>query len=781
VSRRLAALIAAVLGTVSCLATTPVDASPREEYTGTHFGANNMPPGCERDSLKTFRDNACYHMRSGLNGLDSPQVDVLILVPLSPTAERDMRIMRQAVEMWEAGIHNLAPQMGLHWLGDGMQFHVVVDVIDLTGKKGGEFTTYPIVDPEIVVIASNPIGAAGIGVDPVATVGGIFGRGDTPCTGLRNPFDLEAWQALPGFDSHHEARSGTYVEDCAGAGGNICFAVNSSQDPAPRSFNENFNLFDLVAHEFGHCLTLGHVGDGAEGPWAKVPTNDIMAYSDDPVGLNKCVSTLDVETVATRMSRYLDVNRDRKVTAADLLLVNDQPGDGMNSFQTQHPRDHWYASSTGNPAECPQPDLGLFPGARTNWEPDPVGTDEPVLTITDPSDGRTALDGTVIVAGAVSHLDKSRPTKAAAHVEDEDNDGRSAATEITSVDVEVKPSTLEATIHLENLPRMSVTSASTTAYSVTVNGRRFDSFVRLRPLDGGPLTWDTGRSAYMPRGSSTWDANANTVTFHLPHDYLRANGVLAPLKVSSRSHTGSTGVLIPDDQAPNANRTIGVTSARMLATSGAVLAAESKTVNFTRPGGNTFKATDSDLGFRNGMTAHKFTLDVPEGSDVSVKLEWKDTFTELDLAVTGSAATNVRTSGPPETVDLTKAKGRLEISVIPFIVPNTNGVSYTLSAVIGPKSARDGDGDGVADDKDVCLTIKGDGADGCPIKAYERIHLYVDGVKTAVQTVDTANGPDRFGIMVELGPGTHTLKLDWEAFGKVLTSESVKVSRPLRR
>src|SRR5690606_29563218 len=103
--------------------------------------------------------------------------------------------------------------------------------------------------------------------------------------------------------------SGTYVEDCGGAGGNVCFAVNGAIDPDPTRMDV-FGLFDLVSHEVGHCLTLGHVGDGAEGDWGVVPRNDIMAYDPAPHGLTKCVSTLDVEVFATRMSRYLDVDGD---------------------------------------------------------------------------------------------------------------------------------------------------------------------------------------------------------------------------------------------------------------------------------------------------------------------------------------------------------------------------------------------------------------------------------------------------------------------------------------
>jgi hypothetical protein len=356
------------------LGSVTASASPGENYSGPYFGADNFPPGCIRDMSQKNPQNICHHMRTGLNALDSPKVDVLVMVPVSPTAERDMRIMRQSVEMWEGGIDYLAGQMGLGWLASGMDFHITVDYFDLTGDGGGEFTTYPIVDPEIVVIASNPVGGVGIGIDPVDFV--FTNENLVPCHNVRNPFDFQYWENLPGFNNHHQQRTGTYVEDCGGAGGNICFAINGAIDPVPGQIDV-FNLFDLVSHEFGHCLTLGHVGDGAEGEWGVVPTNDIMAYSSDPPGLNKCVSTLDVEGVAIRMSRYLDVNGDGRVDGADRLLANDQIGEGGNPFQVQHPADHLYASGTGSPLDCPQPDLGLVPGPRTDWEPTPVPTTQP--------------------------------------------------------------------------------------------------------------------------------------------------------------------------------------------------------------------------------------------------------------------------------------------------------------------------------------------------------------------------------------------------------------------
>ncbi|HWC15281.1 MAG TPA: thrombospondin type 3 repeat-containing protein [Actinomycetota bacterium] len=355
---------------------SPAEASPADSYSGPYFGADNFPPGCIRDMSRTNPNNICHHMRTDLNGLDSPKVDVLIMVPVSPTAERDMRIMRQSVEMWEGGIDYLSQEMGLDWLEQGMDFHVSVDYFDPVGGQGGEFTTYPIVDPEIVVIASNPVGGIGIGIDPVDFV--FTNENLVPCHNVANPFDFDYWEKLPGFSSHHEERSGTYVEDCGGKGGNICFAINGAIDPDPSTI-DFFGLFDLVSHEFGHCLTIGHVGDGAEGAWGVVPTNDIMAYSNDPPGLTKCVSTLDVEGVALRMSRYLDVNGSGAVDPRDRLLANDQVGQGRNPFQVQHPDDHLYASSTGDPRDCPQPDVGPVPGPRTDWTPEPAPQSGPDL------------------------------------------------------------------------------------------------------------------------------------------------------------------------------------------------------------------------------------------------------------------------------------------------------------------------------------------------------------------------------------------------------------------
>jgi hypothetical protein len=793
----IALLVALLVGVPAFLLTPPSTASPEDQYTGTHFGADNLPPGCIKSMSLTDPANVCYHMRTGMNGLDTPQVDVLVMVPVSPTAERDMRVMRQAVEMWEGGIDYLADQMHLGWM-KGVDFHITLDYVDLTGQgNGGEFTTYPVVDPEIVIIASNPVGGIGIGIDPVSNV---FGPDFMPCTGLANPFDFDAWDALPGFDRHHEERTGTYVAKCTqadgkteGTGGNVCFAVNGAIDPEPGTI-DFFNLFDLVSHEFGHCLTIGHVGDGAEGSWGVLPSNDIMAYSQDPPGGTKCVSTLDVEGIATTMSKYLDVNGDGGVTEADRVLANDQQGDGSNPFQVQHPRDHFYASATGSPLDCPQPDLGPVPGPRTAWTPTPTASYDPVLTVASPDDGATTDAAGVHVAGQLERRTIGGdpvPTSPTGTVDDADDDATTPQTEILSSDVAVTADDVVTTLHLADLwPTTAVTSP--VSYSTIIDGRQLDTFVRYPGVDDNPLTFDSAGGGYVPAesGGSTWDTTTKTVQIRISRDYLEKAGITAPYQVVTTANLGSIPETVPDDRAPDGRASIGVAAPSAALAPIPLAQRSTETRTFEHEGGNTFTTADSSLGNQLILVEtgapHTYTLDLPVASDVTFTLGWTgaDTGNDLDLTVTGAAdsGSTGATSSQPEVVHLSGAKGHLDVKVDPYLIADAaNGATYTLTADITPLEAGptdpDSDGDGVADSIDACPTQAGAGNDGCPIAAIEHVLVYVDGALAGTQDVDTANGPDGFDLPVTLSVGTHQLRTEWERRGKVLATDERTITR----
>lgn len=784
---RLAVLATTLPLSVAGLAAVPASASPADDYVGPYFGDSNLPPGCITDMSRDNPDNVCFHGKLGLNALDSPKVDVAVLVPASPTAERDLRILRQAAEAWEGGIDYLSGEMGLPWLRDGVDFHISPDVVGLT--EGDEVSTYPLYDPEIVILATNPVGGIGIGVDPTYLTDalGIMDENGVPCHNVQNPFSMDTWEGMPGYDGHHGAGGGTYVEDCRGAGGNVCFSVNGAIDPVPGR-TDTFSLFDLVLHETGHCLTLGHVGDGAEGAWGPVPTADIMAYSADPPGQSKCVSTLNVEAFATRMSRYLDVDGDGAVTDADHLDPNDLTGDGANPFQVQHPDDHLYASSTGSVFDCPQPDLGVIPGERTDWTPDPVETSDPVLTIGTPAHGHETTDGRVHVAGTVERRAKDAPpTSPTASHDDPDGDSLTPVTDLTDLQVEVTDLDVVATLKVDRLWPQDVVALP--KYGVSIGGREIESTIPDPRNPAGVVTYDHSMEANLPGEWSEWDATANTVTFRIPRSYLAAARITAPYDVfamTSYRSPSNMWTVLADDRAPDAGA-IGVaapgggaatTSTSSSSTSGGATAGGVlNPVALERPGGTTFTVTDSTLGTTGGP-GHEFTLQVPEKSTVELLLTWPDA-SDLDMRVTGAAQGSAASAGQPERLVMDDVQGVLDIVIDPYLVVGVPSTTYTLQATVVPDAPSGGgggtpvdtDGDGVVDDDDACPTVQGPASSGCPVPTDETITVYVDGVALASEDVESSNGPDTFALDVTIPTGTHEVRTVWRQDDEVLATD----------
>jgi hypothetical protein len=526
-------------------------------YNGAYFGANNFPPGCTRERGSTDPRNVCFHMKdlSGINPLDSTKIDVLILVPLGPTAERDMRIERQAVAMWDEGIHYLAPKMGLPWLNQ-VEFRVSTDYVDLDNPQ---IPPSSLVDPEIVIIGANPSAGTGAGLDPLNFVG----LDGVPCAPLERPFDLSYWQSLPGFQSHHSPKAGTYSEACGGQGGHVCMVVNGSQDPNP-AVVDWFDSFWLTSHEFGHCLTIGHLGDGGEGRvngefWGPVPYQEIMNYEGHgdtrssiggPPSYARCASTLDVEVFALRMSHFLDVNGDGHVGPDDVRVANDQVGsDDGGPMQVQHPSDYFYASPTGLPQDCPQPDLGAVPGKRPSWTPKPVNSLEAVLDV-DEVEGQ-------VVSGTVSErslFDPPAPTATSVTQRDDPGDATTAYTEIQSVTATASDTTLDAVIQVKKLYPLA--QGSQFSYSLVVNGMRLDSFV-LDPKKTEPQPLLSDGWEYV--GSTEWDVANGRVLIHVPRSLLRSFAISAPYQLSAiANYAGTVATAVHDDWAPEQGKTFGV-------------------------------------------------------------------------------------------------------------------------------------------------------------------------------------------------------------------------------
>lgn len=770
---------------------------PDEFYTGPHFGNGKLPAGCIVDRDPINPDNHCYHMKVGLNALDSPKVDVAVLIPISPAAERDMRVATQAVQMWDDGLHYLADQMDLPWLSQGFEMDVRTLLVPVD-DNGLPEDPIDLADPEIVVVVSNPVGGIGIGIDPTAFGGelGLYDDQGVPCAELSNPFSMDAWKARPGYDEHGGEPGGFYVEDCGGVGGNVCFAVNGAVDPVP-GVSDFFPLFDLVSHEFGHCLTLGHVGDGADGPWGPTPTNDIMAYSTDPPLVNKCVSTLDVEGFALRMSNYLDVNGDHTVDARDLLEPNDVEGDGLNSFQIQNPADHYYASSTGAPGDCPQPDLSLVPGAEGDFMPTAVATTKPKLTLGD----ITAKGGRLSVSGVAEHLPLGKqPTSYAGTVTDDSGDAYSPITDINGVQVKVSDTAVDAVIKVGQVWPV-VDGTSPVAYSLTIDGRRLDSFVPTGGLDDTPVVMDNGTGYYLPAGTATWDTTKNTVTFHVRRDYLADQSIKAPYNVYAVTgyHARSNDWVANDDLAPNA-RNLDLAAPTMGPETRDAPVATQVTTKTYEAGSGSFVPSDSTLGVGLISTVDSrdyVNVPVDYQSSVLVTLTWQgDAY--LGLRVGGGSSQKVIQSaddgGNVVKVLVPWARRDLTVTVDPQEIYDPTDYTLTVqrTTVIadgdhdgvpdvadncptakGPSAGAgcpDTDGDGVFDVNDRCPEVAGIGADGCPTAKGETVVAFLDGKRVDVESIYTRHGAYRFLLEAELRRGRHELTVNWYDGGRLVTS-----------
>lgn len=188
------------------------------------------------DTSASFTDG-----RTAAGSEDPSAIDVLVLVPDSSHAEADQELITEAIGMWQTGIDSLADEPDLGWLRDA-EFEITADAL-------GDEPTYSLLDPEIVIVAATPPGAAAAAVGRLE----VYDTDDALCDTVDDPFAFDTWTVRKGFASHHDQPEGIYVEDCGGQGGNVCFAINATINPAA-GMSEVFDMFSLVSDEFGHCL-----------------------------------------------------------------------------------------------------------------------------------------------------------------------------------------------------------------------------------------------------------------------------------------------------------------------------------------------------------------------------------------------------------------------------------------------------------------------------------------------------------------------------------------------
>ncbi|MFA5943664.1 MAG: hypothetical protein WC876_04265 [Candidatus Thermoplasmatota archaeon] len=692
------------------------------------------------DTTPTFTDN-CFHQSVWFSP-DTPNWDVLILPPASPYELRDLQLVTESVDMWENGIK----AMGADWLASGLH------VNDYT--VGTEFVPpEALADPEVVVVMTteaNPAVLFGVAVHPFAL----------PCADV--PMQA-TWAEVPGFHQHPGSSFGSLRAEC-GFGGERCFVVNTNNlGLGGPDADDRRRMFDLISHEVGHCLTLGHVGDAtteATDDSIAYPEHDIMSYESDNLIANTmhCVSSLNARTL--------------ELSFGGVLGQPDVPAGSYAHMAPSSWRAHDCAQSVATHLDTAAL-TGVNPLANdTDADVAVEEPDEPVLAITSPDAGDTLEAGLATVTGTTQFVgadevdtdgdgvfdsEDNCPDDANADQMDTDGDGIGNVCEVVGglpgVDAKLTGSLFaynQGGVGLSNIIALGTglagddvpkypggTGVDLSARSVADSnnpGRISEATPNdayLFRADGtiavGPIAGTGGNEAdAVPPGTGYSYGPAGTLT--LPTEAGRYYLAIA-VKIDDDG-AGPGGLVSHFIKDTNANHETGLKPIDIVGAPAAP--ASSMTVDFVHSdpegGDNTFFAEETMLGINDeageAVTAdnsHYFTLQLTGISDVTFTLDWEgttgvtdlpedlgDVDDDLDLYVTGggvSSGTNADASGAttssPEVMAFVNLPaGTLGIQVTPYLILDQDqGTTYTLKAEI---TLADADGDGIADDVDNC-------------------------------------------------------------------------------
>jgi hypothetical protein len=218
---------------------------------------------CQSSNGCQFWDNN-YH-EYVLYEQDTTKVDVLIYPSAGPFPLRDVTIAKHSVQAWKDGINNY----GQTWFKNSVSINAYAPGIDATPPPADAIT-----DPEVIIVISEH--------DPVL----LFG------IGLQSPFSVCTQQGGVQSVAEPHVHDGGFVQQVqCRSGGFVCLALNTNF-----LLGGTVQMFDLIAHEFGHCLGTGHVGDALDFNAKTVPPYDVMSYQYTPSGKN-CVSNLNIRTM----------------------------------------------------------------------------------------------------------------------------------------------------------------------------------------------------------------------------------------------------------------------------------------------------------------------------------------------------------------------------------------------------------------------------------------------------------------------------------------------------
>lgn len=273
--------------------------------------------------------------------VDTAQVDVLVVPPASATTLWDVSAVRQSVAAWETGINAMAPS----WLASGLNIKTYVLGTDVP-------PTSALQDPEIIIASGA--------VNPVV----LFG------IGLQTPFSVCRQQAAAS-QQHIESDWLVQLMACQD-GGAQCLVLNTNFLTGSTN-----RMYDLNAHEVGHCLGIGHVGDALDFDAKTTPRSDIMSYQNTPSKVH-CVSSLNILALQAVYAPVLGQGAGQ----APGTYVAQVPSSYSQTTCTNPPLGLWANSAVAvapmQPVDAVQDVAAIDGVAVAVWEPSELLADSPL-------------------------------------------------------------------------------------------------------------------------------------------------------------------------------------------------------------------------------------------------------------------------------------------------------------------------------------------------------------------------------------------------------------------
>ncbi|MEA3166648.1 MAG: hypothetical protein QOJ26_1520, partial [Thermoplasmata archaeon] len=267
----LCSLLVAAAGCLDAAVPDPAPATPDPEASpAASYPFGGMTEFCRDNETCDFWDQQFHE--GAVYEMDTLVVEALVLPVPGADPMASTLTARMATATWQ-NVTGLAEP----WFAQAFQLHTYAVGIDIPSAAA-------VTDPEIVVVSEAGQRSTSIGLNAEQVACSVVGGPQATADFV--PGSL----ATKVYPVHEHDGMAVVAADCI-TGGFRCAAINFSG-----ALGGSNSLYDLVAHEVGHCLGASHVGDALDFNARYVPVADIMAYADNPSRVS-CPSSLNARVL----------------------------------------------------------------------------------------------------------------------------------------------------------------------------------------------------------------------------------------------------------------------------------------------------------------------------------------------------------------------------------------------------------------------------------------------------------------------------------------------------